>query len=106
METSGVISLTAVAAVGYASWAEQCVSPLRRHAQRCLTQRGLAIQSSSCASINGSFPYPFLTLNPLPVRIAIYAGASAFAIASFWGLNALKKGMHRQAKGKGKGKTA
>ncbi|KAJ7751955.1 FAR-17a/AIG1-like protein [Mycena metata] len=42
-----------------------------------------------CASKNGTFPYPFLTLNPLETRIGIYAGACIVACISFYGLNAL-----------------
>jgi len=40
-----------------------------------------------CASYNGSFPYPFLTGNPLEIRIVIYAGAAIFALVSFWTIN-------------------
>ncbi|GJE95192.1 FAR-17a/AIG1-like protein [Phanerochaete sordida] len=40
-----------------------------------------------CASYNGTFPYPFLTFNPLSIRIAIYAGASTFAYLIFQVLN-------------------
>ncbi|KAJ7172592.1 FAR-17a/AIG1-like protein [Mycena filopes] len=42
-----------------------------------------------CASKNGNFPYPFLTLNPLETRIGIYVGACIVACLSFYGLNAL-----------------
>lgn len=33
-----------------------------------------------CASYNNIFPYPFLTLSPLPGRIAIYIGCTVFAV--------------------------
>ncbi|KAI0082744.1 hypothetical protein K474DRAFT_1654899 [Panus rudis PR-1116 ss-1] len=42
-----------------------------------------------CAKYNGTFPYPFLTLSPFHIRVAIYAGASLFAYLSFIGLNSL-----------------
>ncbi|KAJ7109264.1 FAR-17a/AIG1-like protein [Mycena epipterygia] len=42
-----------------------------------------------CASKNGTFPYPFLTLNPLEVRVRIYAGAGTLACIFFYALNAL-----------------
>lgn len=45
-----------------------------------------------CAQHNGgSFAYPFLTIAPLPVRMAIYAGASLGALGFFRLLNALKR---------------
>ncbi|KAJ7156098.1 FAR-17a/AIG1-like protein [Mycena crocata] len=42
-----------------------------------------------CASKNGAFPYPFLTINPLKIRLRIYAGAGTLAYTSFYTLNAL-----------------
>ncbi|KAJ7940747.1 FAR-17a/AIG1-like protein [Mycena leptocephala] len=42
-----------------------------------------------CAAKNGTFPYPFLTLNPLEIRIRIYAAAGTVACISFYALNAL-----------------
>jgi len=42
-----------------------------------------------CASRNGTFPYPFLTLNPFEIRLRIYAGAGTVACLSFYALNAL-----------------
>ncbi|KAJ4488087.1 FAR-17a/AIG1-like protein [Lentinula aciculospora] len=43
-----------------------------------------------CAGFNGGrFPYPFLTDNPIEVRLAIYAGAGTLALASFWLINRL-----------------
>ncbi|KAJ7470655.1 FAR-17a/AIG1-like protein [Mycena latifolia] len=42
-----------------------------------------------CASKNGTFPYPFLTLNPIEIRLRIYAGAGILACLSFYALNAL-----------------
>ncbi|KAJ7273599.1 FAR-17a/AIG1-like protein [Mycena haematopus] len=42
-----------------------------------------------CASINGTFPYPFLTLNPFEIRLRIYVGAGTVAFLSFFALNAL-----------------
>ncbi|KAF4614547.1 hypothetical protein D9613_002984 [Agrocybe pediades] len=38
---------------------------------------------------NGIFPYPFLTENPLNVRIGIYIGATLLSIFSFRAINAL-----------------
>ncbi|KZT26283.1 hypothetical protein NEOLEDRAFT_1162307 [Neolentinus lepideus HHB14362 ss-1] len=43
------------------------------------------------AKFNGSFPYPFLTENPLEIRVAIYCGAVTLALVSFWLINALHK---------------
>ncbi|KAI9570488.1 FAR-17a/AIG1-like protein, partial [Boletus coccyginus] len=42
-----------------------------------------------CATFNGSFPYPFLTHNPFPVRVLIYAAAAGIALSCFRTLNAL-----------------
>ncbi|KAJ6455692.1 FAR-17a/AIG1-like protein [Mycena sanguinolenta] len=42
-----------------------------------------------CASFNGTFPYPFLTLNPFEIRLRIYAGVCAVGCLSFYALNAL-----------------
>ncbi|KAJ6596782.1 FAR-17a/AIG1-like protein [Mycena vulgaris] len=42
-----------------------------------------------CASKNGTFAYPFLTLNPMEIRLRIYAGAGTLACLSFYALNAL-----------------
>ncbi|KAF9023872.1 hypothetical protein BDZ89DRAFT_1069534 [Hymenopellis radicata] len=42
-----------------------------------------------CASINGHFPYPFLTDNPFGIRVVIYAGASGIAYWSFHLVNHL-----------------
>ncbi|OCF38345.1 hypothetical protein I317_07889 [Kwoniella heveanensis CBS 569] len=44
-----------------------------------------------CASINGSFPYPFLTIMELPGRVATYAGSTVGAYLVFRGLNAIHK---------------
>ncbi|KAF9069887.1 FAR-17a/AIG1-like protein [Rhodocollybia butyracea] len=41
-----------------------------------------------CASFNGKFPYPFLD-NSLEIRVAIYIGAGALALSSFWFINRL-----------------
>ncbi|KZV88312.1 hypothetical protein EXIGLDRAFT_839341 [Exidia glandulosa HHB12029] len=41
-----------------------------------------------CASANRTFPYPFLNV-ALPIRIAIYAAATAIAYASFLFVNSL-----------------
>jgi hypothetical protein len=53
-----------------------------------------AVWYASCAeyfaSFNGSFPYPFLTENTFPVRVAIYSGATTLALLSFWGMNGIK----------------
>ncbi|KDQ60734.1 hypothetical protein JAAARDRAFT_125221 [Jaapia argillacea MUCL 33604] len=43
-----------------------------------------------CAAHNGSFPYPFLTDNPFPIRVAIYVGATFLALVSFWVINAIR----------------
>ncbi|KAF8078055.1 FAR-17a/AIG1-like protein [Lyophyllum atratum] len=49
-----------------------------------------------CAKLNGGiFPYPFLTDNPLEIRIAIYACASALAYASFWAINSFHPRAYR-----------
>ncbi|KAJ6496569.1 FAR-17a/AIG1-like protein [Mycena vitilis] len=42
-----------------------------------------------CATKNGVFPYPFLTLNPLEIRIRIYTAAGTVACMWFYALNAL-----------------
>ncbi|KZS99066.1 hypothetical protein SISNIDRAFT_480648 [Sistotremastrum niveocremeum HHB9708] len=42
-----------------------------------------------CAKYNGVFPYPFLTDNSLPGRIAIYVATTIIALTSFRGLNAI-----------------
>ncbi|KZP24768.1 hypothetical protein FIBSPDRAFT_406409 [Athelia psychrophila] len=42
-----------------------------------------------CASINGTFPYPFLTENPFNIRVGIYGGAATLALVSFWIINSL-----------------
>ena len=47
------------------------------------------------------FPYPFLTFNPFPVRVAIYGGATTAALGFFFLLNKIKKSVERSAKGKG-----
>jgi hypothetical protein len=45
-----------------------------------------------CAQHNdGVFAYPFLTIAPLPVRMAIYGGATLGALGIFRALNALKR---------------
>ncbi|CDZ98646.1 Beta-2-glycoprotein I [Phaffia rhodozyma] len=65
--TTGALYATILLATGYASWAEWC-----------------ALQN------NGVFPYPFLTISPLPVRGAIYAGAAWAALAFFRFVNRQK----------------
>ncbi|KAI0093546.1 FAR-17a/AIG1-like protein [Irpex rosettiformis] len=60
----GGAAIAALAAIWYGSWVEYC------------------------ASYNKIFPYPFLTTNEFPVRVQIYAGATAFAYVVFQGLNA------------------
>ncbi|KAJ3726109.1 FAR-17a/AIG1-like protein [Lentinula raphanica] len=43
-----------------------------------------------CASFNGGrFPYPFLTNNPIDIRLVIYVGAGTLGFASFWFINKL-----------------
>ncbi|CAK9781916.1 hypothetical protein CC85DRAFT_265427 [Cutaneotrichosporon oleaginosum] len=44
-----------------------------------------------CASINGHFPYPFLTIMSFEDRTKIYAASALFALLVFRGLNALHK---------------
>ncbi|KAJ7063190.1 FAR-17a/AIG1-like protein [Mycena amicta] len=44
-----------------------------------------------CAQHNGTFPYPFLTLNPFEIRLRIYAGAGLVAWLWFYALNAVHK---------------
>ncbi|ORY25722.1 FAR-17a/AIG1-like protein [Naematelia encephala] len=44
-----------------------------------------------CASINGKFPYPFLTVLDFQGRVAVYVGASVGALLVFWGLNAVHR---------------
>ncbi len=44
-----------------------------------------------CASINGKFPYPFLTIMSFEDRAKIYAASGLFALLVFRGLNALHK---------------
>ncbi|KAF7304802.1 MFS general substrate transporter [Mycena kentingensis (nom. inval.)] len=44
-----------------------------------------------CASFNGHFPYPFLTMNPFEIRVRIYGGAGIMAYGTFYALNALHK---------------
>lgn len=61
----GAPLLSVLAALWYGSWVEYC------------------------ASYNGMFPYPFLTENPLPIRMAIYFGACLLALLSFWALNSV-----------------
>jgi len=43
-----------------------------------------------CAGFNGSFPYPYLTNNPLKKRIGTYIGVANFALVSFWIINSLR----------------
>ncbi|KAL4253887.1 hypothetical protein ABKN59_004196 [Abortiporus biennis] len=61
----GALTMAAAYAVGYGLWVEEC------------------------AKANGIFPYPFLTVNPLNVRIGIYAGAAMLAFVSFQTMNNL-----------------
>ncbi|KAF7322887.1 MFS general substrate transporter [Mycena chlorophos] len=44
-----------------------------------------------CAKQNGAFPYPFLTVNPLDIRLRIYLGAGLAAYLMLTLLNALHK---------------
>lgn len=52
---------------------------------------GYAIWVEHCASINGHFPYPFLTIMSFEDRTKVYSGAALFALLVFRGLNALHK---------------
>ena len=49
-----------------------------------------------CATINGQFPYPFLTAMTAPQRVQMYVGSSIGALLVFWGLNAVKKRLSRR----------
>lgn len=49
----------------------------------------LARKNNGSADVVSLVPYPFLTHASFPVRIAIYAGATAFALGSFKVLNGL-----------------
>ncbi|KDN51735.1 hypothetical protein RSAG8_00283, partial [Rhizoctonia solani AG-8 WAC10335] len=60
--------LAALAAVSYASWAEYC------------------------ASKNGAFPYPFLTISPFHIRVLIYGVTTLLAYLSLLGLNYVHSG--------------
>ncbi|KAJ7285965.1 FAR-17a/AIG1-like protein-domain-containing protein [Mycena rebaudengoi] len=51
-----------------------------------------------CGSKNGTFPYPFLTENPLEIRMRIYAGAACLAYVSFYALNMLHPTATRRSK--------
>ncbi|CAE6414272.1 unnamed protein product, partial [Rhizoctonia solani] len=55
--------LSILAAVSYATWAEYC------------------------ASKNGAFPYPFLTMSPFHIRVVIYGVTTLLAYLSLLGLN-------------------
>jgi hypothetical protein len=44
-----------------------------------------------CATLNGRFPYPFLTIMELDHRMWTYMGAAAFAFTTFALLNAVHK---------------
>lgn len=74
-------SLSVLLTVWYGCWVEHC-----------------AAKNGTCASALHYFlllncplavPYPFLTLNPLEIRIRIYAAAGTVACISFYALNAL-----------------
>ncbi|CAE6472744.1 unnamed protein product [Rhizoctonia solani] len=57
--------LAALAAASYATWAEYC------------------------ASKNGAFPYPFLTISPFHIRVVIYGVTTLLAYLSLLGLNSV-----------------
>lgn len=61
--TIGAPILAVAAGTAYGTWAEHC------------------------ASINGKFPYPFLTIMSFPARVATYVAATFGALLVFWGLN-------------------
>jgi len=42
-----------------------------------------------CATFNGAFPYPFLTHNPLVIRVLIYITTAGIALGCFRTFNAL-----------------
>ena len=41
------------------------------------------------SSINGRFPYPFLTIMPVFWRLVMYVSSTFGALMTFWGLNAV-----------------
>ncbi|WVW83274.1 hypothetical protein I302_105293 [Kwoniella bestiolae CBS 10118] len=65
--TFGALALAATFGTAYSLWVEHC------------------------ASINGSFPYPFLTIMNPQQRIMMYAGSTIMAWLVFRGLNAIHK---------------
>ncbi|KAG6376457.1 FAR-17a/AIG1-like protein [Boletus reticuloceps] len=42
-----------------------------------------------CATLNGTFPYPFLTYSPFAVRVMIYTAVAGIGLGCFRTLNAL-----------------
>ncbi|WWC69613.1 uncharacterized protein I206_103556 [Kwoniella pini CBS 10737] len=52
---------------------------------------GYSLWVEHCASINGSFPYPFLTIMNFQQRIMMYVGSTLMAWLVFRGLNAIHK---------------
>ncbi|KAK7693643.1 hypothetical protein QCA50_003212 [Cerrena zonata] len=63
----GGFVVAALSGIGYSWWAEYC------------------------AKHNGIFPYPFLTVSPFEVRVAIYTVLTLFAYQFFVWLNALRR---------------
>lgn len=70
----------------YAGWAPKLGAP----AMSLLFAVWYGSWVEHCAAFNGEFPYPFLDMNPYPVRVAIYAGAAAIALVSFYFINGLR----------------
>ncbi|KAG8722751.1 hypothetical protein FRC08_010361 [Ceratobasidium sp. 394] len=54
-----------------------------------LTAVSYSLWAEYCASINGSFPYPFLTISPPHIRVVIYFVTTLLSYISLLFLNAL-----------------
>jgi hypothetical protein len=89
VSTYGAVILAAFSALAYGAWAEYCAS----HNGTCkpsLASKVSWVVTDRFGETNlHPVPYPFLTISPLPVRAAIYASATGFALMAFWGLNAM-----------------
>lgn len=96
--------MSLVFGVWYSVWVEYCAS----FNHTCEWFVFLSVCSDSdIECCYDAVPYPFLTVNELPGRIAIYVVVTFVAFLSFRGINKLHAritGRVQQAKGKGKGK--
>lgn len=74
-------------AVGYGAWVEHC-GAMNSGTCTCLSSRDEAVP---WPLLNWLLlvPYPFLTNNPLNIRLWIYGGAGLIAPLFFWMLNSL-----------------